>query len=247
MTGPFTTVHAKLSLLRSSVRTSSLLGDGYARAADGEDARFRDFAGAIQSVVTSTAQNDSGLFEVNLRDERRLPFEGAGVISTWRIEIPADVPQFDFDTISDVVLHFRYTAREAGHLKVAAVEHVTDDVLADAQTLERLFSLRYDFADAWAAFAAAPNDAERTLELALGQDHFPYWVNRLGMDDALVATFAVVDRTRNRLSLAPAAVPFAGDAAAGWTLTIDDASPVFAFLKKHMGANVHMTVSYAAP
>lgn len=245
VTGPYTTIHAKLALLRSSIRTSSLLGDQYARADDGEDSRFRDFTGTIQSIVTSTAQNDSGMFEVNLRDERRLPFEGAGAIGTWRIELPIDIPQFDFDTIADVVLHLRYTAREAGHLKAPAVEHVTSEVLSDPATLERLFTLPYDFADAWAAFGAAASDAERTLDLAITQDHFPYWVQRLGVDDTVVATFAVVDKAKSKLSLAPAAVPFAGDATNGWTLTIDDASPVFPFLKKNLGAKVHMTVSYA--
>jgi hypothetical protein len=247
VTGPYTTIHAKLSLLRSSIRASSLLGDQYARADDGDDSRFRDFTGLIQSIVTSTAQNDSGMFEVNLRDERRLPFEGAGVISTWRIELPNDIPQFDFDTIADIVLHLRYTAREAGHLRQPAVEHVTSEVLSDPETLERLFTLPYDFADSWAAFGAAANDADRTLELAVSQDHFPYWVKRLGIDDTIVATFAVVDRAKNKLALAPAAVPFAGDAANGWTLTIDDTSPVFPFLKKHRDAKVHMTVSFATP
>lgn len=246
VTGPYTTVHAKLSLLRSSIRTSSLLGDQYARLDDGEDGRFRDFTGAIQSVVTSTAQNDSGMFEVNLRDERRLPFEGAGVISSWRIELPNEIPQFDFDTIADVVLHLRYTAREAGHLKAPAVEYVTSEVLSDPETLERLFTLPYDFADAWAAFGTAADDTVRTLDLAVTQDHFPYWVTRLGIDDNIVATFAVVDRAKNKLSLAPAAVPFTGDADNGWTLTIDNTSPVFPFLKKNMGAKVHMTISYAS-
>jgi hypothetical protein len=120
-------------------------------------------------------------------------------------------------------------------------------VLSAPDTLERLFTLPYDFADAWAAFAAAASDAERTLELAVTQDQFPYWVKRLGIDDAIVATFAVVDGAKSKLSLAPAAVPFAGDAASGWTLTIDDTSPVFPFLEKYIGARVHMTVSYATP
>ena len=35
----------------------------------------------VQSIVTSHGQNDSGLFELNFRDERYLPFEGAGAIS----------------------------------------------------------------------------------------------------------------------------------------------------------------------
>ena len=245
VTGPYTTIHAKLSLLRSSIRTTSLLGDQYARSEDGEDARFRDFTGAIQSIVTSSAQNDSGLFEVDLRDERRLPFEGAGVISQWRIELPNDIPQFDFNTIADVVLHMRYTAREAGHLKAPAVEYVTSEVLSDPDELERLFTLPDDFADAWAAFGAAANDDIRTLELGVTQDDFPYWVKRLGMEDAIVATFAVVDEAKHKLALAPAAVAFDGDADDGWTLTIDDASPVFPFLKKHLAGRVYMTVSYA--
>jgi hypothetical protein len=174
-----------------------------------------------------------------------LPFEGAGVISQWRIELPNDIPQFDFNTIADVVLHMRYTAREAGHLRAPAVEYVTSEVLSDPEELERLFTLPYDFADAWAAFGSAANDDVRTLELALVQDHFPYWVKRLGMDDAIVATFAVVDEAKRKLSLAPAAVAFDGDADDGWTLTIDDQSPVFPFLKKNMGGRVYMTVSYA--
>jgi hypothetical protein len=82
VTGPYAGIHCKLSLLRSSIRVSSLLGDGYARDESSDDSRFRDFAGAIQSVVTSSAQNDAGLFDVNLRDERYLPLEGAGAIST---------------------------------------------------------------------------------------------------------------------------------------------------------------------
>jgi hypothetical protein len=246
VTGPYTSIHAKLSLLRSSIRTSSLLGDQYARAEDGEDGRFRDHTGAIQSVVTSSGRDDSGLFEVELDDDRRLPFEGAGAVSTWRIELPADIPLFDHETISDVVLHLRYTAREAGHLKAAAVAHVSDDVLVDPATSERLFSLPADFAAAWQAFRDAPNDATRRLEVAVGRDDFPYWVNRLGITDDLVATFAVTDRDKRKLSLAPAAVELAGDAAAGWTLTIDDTSPVFPFLKRHRAAQVMMTVSFAA-
>jgi hypothetical protein len=30
-----------------------------------------------QSIATSNAQNDDGMFELNFRDERYLPFEGA--------------------------------------------------------------------------------------------------------------------------------------------------------------------------
>ena len=53
------------------------------------------------------------MFELNFKDERYLPFEGAGVISKWRLELPT-VKQFDYNTISDVVLHVKYIASEGG-------------------------------------------------------------------------------------------------------------------------------------
>ena len=59
----------------------------------------------------------------------------------------------------------------------------------------------------------------------------PYWVKRLGMDDALVAMFAILDFAKNKLIVAPAAVTLDGNAAAGWTMSIDQ-------------GKVHMAVSY---
>src|SRR3989442_233642 len=113
-------VNCTLTLLKSSIRKTPVVGDRYARA-DAEDDRFSDNFGSLQSIVTSSAQNDSGLFETNLRDERYLPFENSGVISEWQLQLPADPSkndprQFDYDTISDVILHIRYTSRGGGGL-----------------------------------------------------------------------------------------------------------------------------------
>jgi hypothetical protein len=108
VSGPYASVACTLTLLRSSTRISSLVGDGYERA-DTDDARFSDHFGSVQSIVTSSAQNDSGLFETNLRDERYLPFEYSGAISTWQLRLPADPrkndPQaFDYAALADVIL-----------------------------------------------------------------------------------------------------------------------------------------------
>jgi len=196
--------------------------------------------------VTSNAQNDSGLFELNLRDERYLPFEGGGAISTWRLELPNDIPQFDFESISDVVLHLRYTAREAGHLRAGASTYVKESILQDPDTLLQLFSLNYDFGGPWHLFTTAASDAMRTLTIGVNQDSFPYWVKPLGMDDQILAAFAVIDWKKKKLTLAPASIQFAGTAQDGWTLNINQASPVFAFLKKNMANKVYMVISYAA-
>ena len=89
-------------------------------------------------------------------DDRDLPFEGAGAISEWRLELSGkwkdtsgnavEYPQLDFGTISDGVLHIRYTAREGGELlKRQAVTELQDVInqiaLAEKRTgLFRLFS-----------------------------------------------------------------------------------------------------------
>ena len=151
-----------------------LAGDqGYARQG-ADDGRFRDQFGSTQAVVASSGQADAGLFEVNLRDERYLPFEGVGAVSTWLLELPGStdarqpdpsqtVRQFDYDTIADVVLHVRYTAREGGDALCAGAVANLKDRIGDGATAgsTRLFSVRHEFPTAWAAFKRATGPRRR--------------------------------------------------------------------------------------
>src|SRR5262249_9753542 len=85
--GRYTTIHCRAQLIKSPYRQSTDLSPHYDRVpSDGSgasDSRFIDDSNVLEAMVTSTAQNDAGLFEPNMRDERYLPFEGAGAISTW--------------------------------------------------------------------------------------------------------------------------------------------------------------------
>lgn len=168
--GPYTSVNCTLSLLKSTVRKSPLAGDEYARQGADDD-RFIDYMGAVQSVVTSSAQNDSGMFETNLRDERFLPFEGAGAESTWKLDLPKDYRSFDYDTIADVVLHIRYTARQG--VEPTKVKSALDELFqaANQSTFALMFSLRHDWPTEWAAFVSGASDFSSTLS----RDHFPYF------------------------------------------------------------------------
>ena len=171
--GPYTNVHCTLSLLRSSVRKSPLPKDGEYARQGAEDDRFVDYAGAVQSIVTSAASNDSGLFETNLRDDRFLPFEGAGAVSQWKLALPTDYRAFDYTTIADVVLHIRYTAR-AGVNPTLVIASVDEALQAAAPSqLALLFSLRNDFPNAWSAFA----NGAATFDASISRDWFPYLVN----------------------------------------------------------------------
>lgn len=244
ITGAYTSIHCKLSLVSSTIRISSLKGDAYARDTANDDSRFRDYSGQIQSIVTSTAQNDSGLFETNLKDERYLPFEGAGAISSWHISLPTEIPAFDPDSITDIILHIRYTARDASHLEADAIDNVKTGVLENAGNLLQLLTLNQDFATDWQRFATAATDDVRKLNITLGVDLFPYWANILGMDDTLTCSFCCIDWTKHKLAIAPKTVAVVKDPDKGWVLSIDKTSDVFAFLKKNMANKVYMAVGY---
>ncbi len=182
VTGPYATLSCTLRLLSSSTRRQSTLLDGeYARDTENDDPRFSDSFGAIQSIATSGGQNDSGLFELSFRDERFLPFEGAGTISRWQLEMPVEFRQFDYDSISDVILHINYTAREGGAaLRDAANQHLRDAMHAmvigdDAIGLHQAFSARHEFSTALHRFLHPPAEAEQVqLTLDLARDRFPH-------------------------------------------------------------------------
>lgn len=191
-TGPHTSVNCTMSLQKSTLRRSSLLRDGeYARAADGDD-RFVDYYGTVQSVVTSHAQDDSGMFETNLRDERFLPFEGAGAVSTWRLELPREFRQFDYNAISDVIIHVRYTARQGGaQLGQKAGEHLRELLeQANAAGLMRLFSLPHDFPTEWNQFVTGEEDFQATI----GREHFPYFVQGEDIEISSVERYTIDGR-----------------------------------------------------
>ena len=185
--GPFTGINPTVTLLRSQIRTRTG-GDEYPRSTDGEDDRFQDIVGAIESIVTSNATNDNGLFEANLHDERFLPFEGAGAVSSWRIELPGSsqitakwptaLRAFDYATIADVVLQIRYTARPGGdEMAKSAVDAATDVFGAgDRPGLALLLDLPHDFATEWSVIASPPDPpaAAPDLEIQLRKEQFPY-------------------------------------------------------------------------
>jgi hypothetical protein len=186
VTGPYTSVNCTLTLLNSKVRVDS---NANSSADYASDAHFITNYAATQSIATSTAQNDSGLFEVNFQDPRYLPFEGAGVISTWQIELPPDCNAFDFETISDVVLNIKYTCRYGGdNLRTIAQQARTlptppaqpgspssPPAFPGQSDLRRLFSLKHEFSSEWYKFLNPPQTApDQSMQIALTIERFPY-------------------------------------------------------------------------
>jgi hypothetical protein len=204
--GPYTSVNCTLTLLSSSIRVSSLLSGGaYARDTSNDDTRFVDYFGSVQSVVTSGATNDSGMFETNSKGERFLPFEGAGAISTWSISLPDQFRSFDYSTISDVILHIRYMARDGGDVLGKRVTKELQKMLNDQSQVEQalLFNLRYDFPTEWSAFANVGGPFTFTLR----KDYFPYMVQRSKLHVDAITLYAQDPLDTSKLAQTTPAIP----------------------------------------
>jgi hypothetical protein len=175
--GPYTSVSATLTLLRNSMRKNPT-GSSYTHEEEGDDPRFVDQRVGIQGIATSQPSEATGMFDFSFRDERYLPFEGAGAISEWRLELPANLRQFDYRTISDIVLHISYTAREDGRLKKTvndwigtSVANMIKALSESGETLNRAFSIKREFTDAWNSLL---KNGEAKIKTA--PEHFPYFL-----------------------------------------------------------------------
>jgi hypothetical protein len=221
VTGPFTNVSATLTLNNGQIRATS---DGLLVAGRKP---------VTSTIAASSAQRDAGLFELHFRDERYLPFEGAGAVdSNWGLQLPGEFRSFDYDTISDVVLHLAYTARYDPDLRAKKETDVRAglDVLRawllpdqpDAYPLVRVLSVRRDFPAQWAAVSAQQQETEPepvTLQLTVTAEHYPYLIQPLlqPKDNRVLRAKAAVHHDRGTASTelaVPEHVPD-GDAATG--------------------------------
>ncbi|MBF8277154.1 MAG: hypothetical protein HW390_2227 [Candidatus Brocadiaceae bacterium] len=152
--GTYTGINATLSLLENKFRNTAIGGKAYEENTEETDERFSSYIIPINAIATSSAQNDSGMFELNFKDERYLPFEGAGVISKWHLELPT-FKQFDYQSISDVIIHLKYTACEGGErLKTDATKSLSKRLENIEQELNETglhvaLNMKHDLPNEW--------------------------------------------------------------------------------------------------
>jgi hypothetical protein len=178
VTGPYTGVNCTLTQLKSVIRKDKSAAGDYTLDANGGDSRGLYNFAPIQSICTSSGQNDAGLFELNFRDERFLPFEGAGAVGRFRIEMPPDQNRFDLNTLTDVVLHVRYMARDGGALLKEKARDALDNPAGNVwqpRSAFRLFSARRDFPKEWERFLTTLEAGNnQVLHLPMNAERLPY-------------------------------------------------------------------------
>jgi hypothetical protein len=165
VTGPHTNVGAALRLTGSRVRMAAP-----ANQTDALAGPTQVLLGRTVSIATSKAQLDAGVFEFGFRDDRYLPFEGAGAISDWYLALPKTLRVFDYGTISDVIVHLDYTADHDSELQrrwdaaAGLVTLLTEDIDGEPPLVRR-FSLRDEMPDVFHQLATSPPGTEVTLAL----------------------------------------------------------------------------------
>ena len=115
------------------------------------------------------------MFELDVQPELVLPFEGIGVDGGWVFDMPRPANPFNYETIADVLVTIEYTALSSFAYRE---EVLRLPALRRRVSLERAFSLRQDFPDAWYDLhypdLVDPPDRRMTVVLELtAQDFLP--------------------------------------------------------------------------
>jgi hypothetical protein len=119
---------------------------------------------ALSHVIDDYEKNN-GLFELRFDDERYLPFEGTGAVSTWRLELNGTQGAYSANDIQDVTIALKYSAEQGGAIFATAVKG-----MLKPYPTARFFDIAKEFPDAWAAFTESDDDE---LALTLSRDMFP--------------------------------------------------------------------------
>nr|WP_314568382.1 neuraminidase-like domain-containing protein [uncultured Pseudomonas sp.] len=99
--GPYEDIAAVLTQTYSKVEMSDVI-----------DENPRENLRASQQIALSSGMDDDGMFTLNFDDERYLPFEGTGAVSSWNLRFTRSTPEL-LASLSDVIVKVSYTAASA--------------------------------------------------------------------------------------------------------------------------------------
>ncbi|KAI8960766.1 hypothetical protein F5Y11DRAFT_349186 [Daldinia sp. FL1419] len=174
--GAYTSINCTLSLTKHKYRTSALVKDAQSLYED-EEGKYRTDRIPITEIAVTNGTRDSGTFSLDFQASGQYgPFEGAGAVSDWQVSLPDKMRQFDYRTISDVVMHLRYTSVNGGGRLKQVAETAVDALKPPTLAL----NLRDEYPDEWHKVSRgrgpdASSSTTTTLILANIRDGLPFW------------------------------------------------------------------------
>lgn len=123
--------------------TLSTIGNSYAVIGGDTFQRVRVQSGP-ESIALTSPINATGFFEMDAQPDLLAPFEGIGAEAAWEFRMPRAANPVDYSTIADVLINLQYTALHDYNYEQQVLGSLSRQV-----SLDRAFSLRQDFPDAW--------------------------------------------------------------------------------------------------
>ncbi|MDH5231951.1 MAG: hypothetical protein OEY38_17960, partial [Gammaproteobacteria bacterium] len=117
------------------------------------------------SKIDDYTQNNNGMFEANMNDERYLAFEGTGAVSSWRLQLGGKRGSYNINELTDVSIELKYTALQGGSAFGDAVKG-----LLKPYSTSIYFDVAETFADAYEEFVNGNADE---LVINLYREMFP--------------------------------------------------------------------------
>ncbi|MBE1489282.1 hemopexin repeat-containing protein [Plantactinospora soyae] len=197
-----------------------------------------DWRPSQQIALSEVNGDNNGLFELRYDDDRYLPFERTGAVSTWRLERSGRMVTPPYD----VVLTVRYQAENGGQVFANAVRG-----MLKPHPAARFFDLAREFPTEWAAFLEGDSGE---LVLPLTPEFFPDMGSRqigsvhASYDVAGGVAFALLLAGQQNLELPPGRLL----PTPGLTIGTDPGSPLVLTARGDRQAvrNVGLVLTYQA-
>lgn len=120
-----------------------------------------------QQIAVSCGIDDTGMFLLNFNDERYLPFEGTGAISSWKLTMPPETNRINFESISDILIKVSYTALDGGEGFSGQVKQKLSSA-GSPYIVYKYLDLKQSFSAAWHALTTGSlQDHKRRFEFTL--------------------------------------------------------------------------------
>jgi hypothetical protein len=142
-----------------------------------------------QTVALTASRDANGVFDLQAVDPAQLlPFEGMGVDTTWRFDLPRAANRMDYQSIADVVVTIEYRAFTDDNYRSQVIRSLGNILSSD-----RPFSFRNDFADQWWQLSnPEQSETPMTVSFTLSRTDFPPNLDNLSVSQ-LVMSFSRAD------------------------------------------------------